>query len=58
MRAGPLSNEKIIALLNAYFVPVYLSNEDYAKDGSASPGRESVSHAIFCTRLRINSRTG
>jgi hypothetical protein len=41
MRAGPLSNEKIIALLNACFVPVYLSNEDYVKDGSASAAEKA-----------------
>jgi hypothetical protein len=27
MRAGPLSNTKVIELLNAYFVPVYTSND-------------------------------
>jgi len=29
MRAGPLSNDKVIDLLNHSFVPVYTSNEDY-----------------------------
>src|SRR5262249_10555623 len=28
MRAGPLSNAKTIELLNAYFVPVYTSNDE------------------------------
>ena len=28
MRAGPLSNEKVISLLNGCFIPVYASNED------------------------------
>src|SRR5438105_13631942 len=27
MRAGPLSNPKVIELLNGYFVPVYTSND-------------------------------
>jgi hypothetical protein len=35
MRAGPLSDDRVIALLNARFVPVYVSNEDYDKDGAA-----------------------
>lgn len=29
MRAGPLSDDKVIALLNSSFVPVFTSNEDY-----------------------------
>lgn len=29
MRVGPLSNSKVISVLNRYFVPVYVSNEDY-----------------------------
>lgn len=47
MRAGPLSNEKIIDFLNAYFVPVYLSNEDYAKDGSASAQEKAEFWRIY-----------
>src|SRR5947209_3959669 len=37
MRAGPLSDDKVIDTLNRYFVPVFTSNEDYEKDGPASP---------------------
>ena len=37
MRAGPLSDEKVISLLNAHYVPVFISNEDYDKNGQASP---------------------
>src|SRR6516162_10084483 len=29
MRAGPLSNAKVVSLLNRYFVPVYAINDDY-----------------------------
>ena len=36
MRAGPLSNGKVIDLLNHYFVPVYTANEEYTRDGTAS----------------------
>jgi hypothetical protein len=35
MRAGPLSNPRVIDLLNSRFVPVYVSNEDYTGDGPA-----------------------
>jgi hypothetical protein len=35
MRAGPLSSPEVVATLNRSFVPVYLSNEDYAADGPA-----------------------
>lgn len=41
MRAGPLSNTKVISLLNQYFVPVYTVNEEYGDDGSA-PTEEKV----------------
>jgi len=29
MRAGPLSNDAVVGLLNAHFVPAFVSNEDY-----------------------------
>lgn len=32
MRAGPLSNPKVIELLNSYFVPVYTSNDEIIGD--------------------------
>jgi hypothetical protein len=35
MRAGPLSNAEVIALLNGHFVPVFVSNEDYTLLGPA-----------------------
>ena len=41
MRAGPLSDPKIIEMLNAYFVPVYISNEEYEQEGSA-PAAEKL----------------
>jgi hypothetical protein len=33
MRAGPLSNNQVITLLNRYFTPVYSSNEDSGPQG-------------------------
>jgi hypothetical protein len=37
MRAGPLSDVRVVELLNAHFVPVYTSNEDYRGTGCAPP---------------------
>lgn len=35
MRTGPFSDDRVIATLNAYFVPVYAVNEDYRDKGPA-----------------------
>src|SRR5436309_5478102 len=37
MRAGPLSDARVIALLNRAFVPIYVVNEDYRGSGPAPP---------------------
>src|SRR5688500_11223175 len=47
MRAGPLSNRKVISLLNEYFVPVYTVNEDYSDKGSAPPEEKAERNRIF-----------
>src|SRR5713101_6193926 len=47
MRAGPLSNGKVIALLNRSFVPVYAVNEDYAPKGPASAEEKTERERIF-----------
>lgn len=47
MRAGPLSNKKVIELLNGYFVPVYAVNEDYAKNGPAPKEEKAERERIF-----------
>jgi len=47
MRAGPLSNTNIIDLLNNYFVPVYVVNEDYAKKGCAPAEEKAELQRIF-----------
>jgi len=47
MRAGPLSNSKIIALLNRSFVPVYAVNEDYAPKGPAPAEEKAERERIF-----------
>ena len=47
MRAGPLSNSKVIALLNSSFVPVYTVNEDYARQGAAPAAEKAERERIF-----------
>src|SRR5258708_35174411 len=47
MRAGPLSNSKVIALLNRSFVPVYAVNEDYAPKGPAPAEEKAERERIF-----------
>jgi hypothetical protein len=43
MRAGPLSNTRVISLLNRFFVPVYAANEDY-RDGGVQPAEEKAEY--------------
>jgi hypothetical protein len=47
MRAGPLSNKKVIDLLNGHFVPVYTVNEDYARLGLAPKEEKDARERIF-----------
>src|SRR5258705_285882 len=47
MRAGPLSNKRVVQLLNRYFVPVYTSNEDYSSRGRASKEEKAERERIF-----------
>jgi hypothetical protein len=35
VRAGPLSNDKVIDLLNRFYVPIYISTDDYEEHGHA-----------------------
>ena len=41
VRAGALSHDGVIDLLNRAFVPVYLSSRDYAAAGKASPAEKA-----------------
>jgi len=47
MRAGPLSNSKVIELLNRSFVSVYTVNEEYAPGGSAPAEEKMERERIF-----------
>ena len=43
MRAGPLSNTRVISLLNRFFVPVYAANEEY-REGDTQPAEEKAEY--------------
>jgi RNA polymerase sigma-70 factor (ECF subfamily) len=47
MRAGPLSDPRVIDLLNGSFVPVFISNVDYDDQGSASSGERKELRRIW-----------
>lgn len=47
MRAGPLSNSKVISLLNQYFIPVYSSDEDSAPRGHGPESEKSEHIRIY-----------
>jgi hypothetical protein len=58
MRTGPFSEEKVIGLLNKYFIPVYAVNEDYAKDGT-QPGEEKAEYErIYRAALNAKQPAG
>jgi hypothetical protein len=47
VRAVSLSNTRVISLLNCYFVPVYLSNEDFGEAGSAPAAEKAELRRIL-----------
>ena len=47
MRASSLANARIIELLTRYYVPVYVSNEDYARTGSAPAEEKAERNRIW-----------
>jgi len=59
MRAGPLSSSEVIDLLNHYFVPVFVSMEDY-EDGGSAPAAEKaeywrIYHAAHAAKMSVGS---
>src|SRR5438046_1342124 len=58
MRASSLSNDKVINLLNHFFVPVYLSNEDFAKGGCAPAEEKKELQRIFRETLDAKRSAG
>jgi len=51
MRAGPLSKKTVSDTLNASFVPVYTSNEDYRDDGPAPKEEREAYQTIYRAAL-------
>src|SRR5215475_6010039 len=58
MRASSLSNPAVISLLNRFFVPVYVSNEDYRKNGPASADERAEYQRIYREALQAKLSTG
>src|SRR5262245_21592126 len=58
MRASSLSNSNIIDLLNRYFVPVYVSNEEYAESGSATSEEKAEKNRIYREALEAKLSAG
>ena len=58
MRTGPFSSEKVVALLNAYYVPVYVSNEDFRGDGPAPAEERKELQRIFAEGYKAKLSVG
>jgi hypothetical protein len=58
MRAGPLSSSNVVDLLNRYYVPVFVSNEDFHGDGSASKAERDALQRIFKEGYAANWSVG
>jgi len=58
MRTGPFSEEKVIGLLNKYFIPVYAVNEDYAKDGPQPADEKAEYQRIYRAALDAKRPAG
>lgn len=58
MRAGPLSSPEVVATLNRDFIPVYLSNEDYAGGGPAPPAERRERDRVLSESAAKGLSTG
>jgi hypothetical protein len=58
LRAGPLSDEGVISVLNRFYVPVYVSNEDYEKNGSVSAEEKKAYMRIYHEALKEKRSAG
>jgi hypothetical protein len=59
MRAGPLSSPEVIDLLNHFFVPVFVSMEDYEESGSAPAAEKAelwrIYHTAHAAKMSVGS---
>jgi hypothetical protein len=58
MRASSFSSAKVINLLNNYFVPVHLSNQDYNERGSAPKEEKAEKQRIYHDALAAGLKAG
>src|SRR4051812_3638172 len=58
MRAGPLSSPRVIDLLNAFFVPIFAVNEDYAENGPAPKEEKAEYGRIYREALDAKLSAG
>jgi hypothetical protein len=58
MRASSFSSAKVISLLNSYFVPVHLSNQDHDEDGSAPAEEKAEKNRIYREALAAGLKAG
>jgi hypothetical protein len=58
LRASSLSSTKVIDLLNSYFVPVSLRNQDFADEGAASADDKSEKARIYRDSLKAGMHAG
>src|SRR5438067_13230290 len=47
MRAGPLSNRRVIELLNSHFVPVYTSNDEVLGDTHSAKKEQAERDRVY-----------
>jgi hypothetical protein len=58
MRAGPLSDAKVIELLNAYFVPAYVSNDEIPGDADAVKAEKAQRERVLRAFLDAGMSAG
>jgi hypothetical protein len=58
LRASSLSSTKVIDLLNSYFVPVALRNQDFDNEGAASAAEKSEKERIYRDALKAGMHAG
>src|SRR5262245_1688362 len=58
MRASSFSSTKVISLLNSYFVPVHMSNQDHGDDGGAPPEEKAERQRIYREALAAGLKAG
>jgi hypothetical protein len=58
MRTGPFSSREVIDRLNAFFVPVYVVNEDYREHGNSPKEEKALVRRIYTEALGKKLSTG